>query len=598
MKKQIHVIFLTVFLMTLGYGQDTESWFLSIPTFEAQPSQLIKGPYLQNVSENSITIMWESTQPLVGKVRYGIISVDEFEEVEGDSPTIHEVALTGLNTETDYQYQVISGDFKSEIFTFKTAVKKDSPFSIAAYGDNKSGPFNYRRVAKLIYSKQPNFVFHNGDFVQRGNVYRQWEKLFFNPARVMINHIPLFGAIGNHEDNAPNYYNYFSFPGNERWYSFDFGNSHFIILDTEESLIQEGSDEIKWLINDLENRTATWTFVGSHHPPFTAGGNYYRKSRLVRKNLLHPIFEKYGVDVVFSGHDHNYERSEPIVSKDGENPVTYIVCGNGGTPLRYIGHREWTHYAERVFGFVLVNIEGSRLHFQAFNIDNEVIDEFTLDKSNPESVNAYLRNKVYYEDIDDHIEAIEYYSKGDDLMDADKYADAIVPLKAAYEADPTFIEALVTIAECYFELGDFKTAERYALMGVKEKPNYPDSYEVLIDLHVSQGNYEEAIEWCKKWQPVEADTPDPLAALSEIYEEQEKYDLAIDAMQQAIMINPADGELYGDLGNLLEKTGDRANALLAYQLALDWFLDAEEDEDIREIRGKVAEWTVNQPASN
>ena len=598
MKKQIHVIFLTAFLITLGYGQDAESWFLSIPTFEAQPSQLIKGPYLQNVSENSITIMWESTQPLVGKVRYGKLSVNEYEEVEGDSPTIHEVVLTGLTTETDYRYQVVSGDFKSEIFTFKTAVKKDSPFSFAAYGDNKAGPFNYRRVAKLISSKDPNFVFHNGDFVQRGNVYRQWEKLFFNPAREMINHIPLFGAIGNHEDNSPNYYNYFSFPGNERWYSFDFGNSHFIILDTEESLIQEGSDEIKWLINDLENRTATWTFVGSHHPPFTAGGNYYRKSRLVRKNLLHPIFEKYGVDVVFSGHDHNYERSEPIVGKDGENPVTYIVCGNGGTPLRYIGRREWTHYAERVFGFVLVKIDGSRLHFQAFNIDNEVIDEFTLDKSDPESVNAYLRNKVYYEDIDDHVEAIEFYTEGRSLLKADKFAGALVLLKAAYEADSTCIEALAGIAECYFELGEINTAERYALMGVEGKPNYPDSYKVLIDLHVSQGNYEEAIEWCKKWQPFEADSPAPLEALSEVYEEQEKYDLAIDAMQQAIMINPAEGDLYEGLGNLYEKIGEKANALLAYQRALYWFLDAEEDEDIREIRGKVEEWTVVQPASN
>ena len=90
-----------------------------------------------------------------------------------------------------------------------------------------------------------------------------------------------------------------------------------------------------------------------------------------------------------------------------------------------------------------------------------MIDEFTLDKSDPESVNAYLRNKVYYEDIDDHLEAIEYYSKGRRLLNAGKYTDALVPLKAAYEADPTCIEALAAIAECYFELGEFKTAERY-----------------------------------------------------------------------------------------------------------------------------------------
>ena len=85
--------------------------------------------------------------------------------------------------------------------------------------------------------------------------------------------------------------------------------------------------------------------------------------------------------------------------------------------------------------------------------------------------------------------------------------------------------------------------------------------------------------------------------MSEVYEEQEKYDLAIDAMKQAIMINPADGDLYGDLGNLFEKIGERANALKAYQRALYWFLDAEEDEEIIEIREKVAEWTVAQPAS-
>ena len=85
-----------------------------------------------------------------------------------------------------------------------------------------------------------------------------------------------------------------------------------------------------------------------------------------------------------------------------------------------------------------------------------------------------------------HVEAIEFYTEGRSLLRADKFADALIPLKAAYETDSTCIEALAAIAECYFELGDFITAERYALIGVKGKPNYPDSYKVLIDLHVSQ----------------------------------------------------------------------------------------------------------------
>ena len=91
--------------------------------------------------------------------------------------------------------------------------------------------------------------------------------------------------------------------------------------------------QVKWLIEDLQASTATWKFVSHHHPPFTSGGNYYTKRRIELKNLLPPIFEKYGVDIAFHGHDHDYERTVPIVSEQGVRPVTYVVTGNGGTPL-------------------------------------------------------------------------------------------------------------------------------------------------------------------------------------------------------------------------------------------------------------------------
>ena len=88
---------------------------------------------------------------------------------------------------------------------------------------------------------------------------------------------------------------------------FDYGNSHFVVLDSN----RESEEQLAWLVEDLEASKATWKFVSFHHPPFTAGGNYYSEHRIHLKNLLHPIFEKYGVDVVFNGHDHKLRTYTP-----------------------------------------------------------------------------------------------------------------------------------------------------------------------------------------------------------------------------------------------------------------------------------------------
>ncbi|NOZ60703.1 MAG: tetratricopeptide repeat protein [Calditrichaeota bacterium] len=553
----------------------------------------LKGPYLQNVTTDGITVMWESKTPCLGTVFYKSEGTDFRKVVELREAKIHEIKIENLTPETEYAYFVASNGVKSPKYSFKTAVRKNSPFSFATYGDTKHGPFNYRKIAKLISEKHPNFVIHNGDFVERGEIYKQWEKLFFTPARDMLAHIPLFGAIGNHEDNSSYYYQFFSFPGNERWYSFDFGNAHFIILDTNDGVLYENSEEYNWLIHDLQNNHATWTIVSSHHPPFTAGGNYYRNSRLELKKLLHPLMEKYGVDLVLSGHDHNYERTKPISGKKSKHAVTYVVCGNGGTPMRYIGWREWTQYAERVFGFVLVHIDGSRLHFQAININGEVIDEFTLDKSNPESVAAYLKNRVYLEDIDDHVVATKNYHKGRKLLKKHNYEEAVGYLQKAYAADSTCIEALSGLARCYFESGKIDSAILLAKRAVQKKPNYPHSYEVLVDIFKSKKEYDKAIEWCKKWYVYEPDSPDANNEIADIYKKQKKYDLAIAEMKKAIAINPADSDLYIDLGGLYEKVNNRKKALQAYRKAVEWYLDEKDDKDIAEVKAKIEKWANN-----
>jgi hypothetical protein len=338
LQKAVHVLgacftLLSIISLKVGYSNSDHTAFL-------------KGPYLQNVKPDAMTIMWESKEPVIGNVVFGKTPSFGQEAAETTAATLHEVTLKGLEAETVYHYQVLSGGVKSAASTFKTGVKKDSPFSFAVYGDNKNGPFNHEKNADLILSQNPHFVIHNGDLVNNGNVYKQWEKLFFTPARKMMNQVPLFPTLGNHENHARHYYDFFSLPNNERWYSFDYGNAHFVVLDSDirEKEKEVWDEQLSWLSEDLEKngakgQAAVWTIVNFHHTIFTAGGNYYDDGRIFRKNLLHPLFEKYGVDLVLVGHDHNYERTYPIVSRNGRKPITYIVCGNGGTPMRYVGRR-------------------------------------------------------------------------------------------------------------------------------------------------------------------------------------------------------------------------------------------------------------------
>ncbi|MFC2116917.1 metallophosphoesterase [Bacteroidota bacterium] len=542
----------------------------------------LKGPYLQNPLMDGMTIMWESEELESGEVRYG--ETEKLGESTGEyhKTKIHQVMLSGLKPQTIYYYQVVTGNRKSEIHSFSTAVEKDSPFSFIAYGDNKNGPFNHEKVANLALTKDPNFAIHNGDLVNRGGVYVQWEKLFFNPIRHLISHVPIYTVIGNHEDMSDNYFSFFCPPCDTlAYYSIDYGNAHVIILNTEEESMFDSPNQVKWLIDDLEsNQDATWKFVVFHVPPFTSGGNYYSGSRVEVKDLLVPIFQKYGVDMVLSGHDHHYERSFPIGSKSDNSAITYIVCGNGGTPMRYNSPREWTLYSERVFGFTLINIDGSKMHFQSISIDDRVIDEFTLDKADPASVAAYKKDMLYYEDIENpNKEALKAYDEGDDLQDEDFFEEAIVLFKKAYKLDPTCIEAMGQEAVCLVELERYEEAIALGKKAVEKSPRFPDSYEAVIESYVALENYEEALAWCDRLFAVTSDSPDAFTMKADIYEEQGEMDMAIEAMHKALEMLLSEYELHFDLADYYAVTGDTLNALKYYASGLDWYMEEEQEDD-------------------
>jgi hypothetical protein len=158
----------------------------------------------------------------------------------------------------------------------------------------------------------------------------------------------------------------------EDYYSFDCGNSHFVNLDSTQDPY---GDQMRWLESDLQlasqDPRIVWIFAAFHHPPYSAGNH---GSTLRIREAWCPLFEEYGVDIVFSGHDHDYERTWSI------NGVVYIVSGGGGAPLRAVGDSLWTAYSDSVYHFCRISIDDRTLQMHAISPDGQAFDSLRIDK--------------------------------------------------------------------------------------------------------------------------------------------------------------------------------------------------------------------------
>jgi predicted phosphodiesterase len=330
---------------------------------------LIRGPYLQSVTADSIIVIWETDLPGPGEVVYGETEAYGSRVADPAVGTCHAVTLTGLAPHAVYHYRVESGGAPlSEDATFRTAAGPDqSAFTFAAFGDTRTQHERHRAVVEQIVARAPDFVLHSGDLVEDGRRAEDWET-FFDIERELVARAPLFPALGNHEHDSPRYFDLFYLPGNERWYAFDYGNARFVCLQVDGIAdFGTGSEQYAWLEQTLATNTQPWLFVTFHVPPYSSVQD--RLEDDVRQALT-PLFEQYGVDVVFNGHKHNYERNEV-------NGVTYVVTAGGGAPLYAMEEREPTQAAfVLAHHFVLLEIDGHDLHATVISSEGEVLDVF------------------------------------------------------------------------------------------------------------------------------------------------------------------------------------------------------------------------------
>jgi PKD repeat protein len=343
------------------------------------PLAITKGPWVQNVTTNAITVMWQTNNASDSRVDYGPTTSYGQYVYDATQVTLHELRVTSLSLDALYHYKATSvagTSVSSADNTFQTAVAASTPFRFVAYGDTRTNAADHAAVVSAIIASNPRVVLHNGDFVDTGSKDSYWVSAWFTPAAPLIADVVVFPALGNHEGNATLYYNYFDPPDgggdyNERWYSFNYGNAHFTVLDTE-APYTPGSAQYNWLVNDLQSAVSEWLFVMHHRPPYSSGEHGGTESPNLETYLV-PLYEQYGVDMVFNGHDHDYERS----LKSG---VYYIVAGGGGAPLRNVNvtPNPYQQYAESVYHHCTIDVNGTSATLRAVRNDGSVLDTVTM----------------------------------------------------------------------------------------------------------------------------------------------------------------------------------------------------------------------------
>jgi len=200
-------------------------------------------------------------------------------------------------------------------------------------------------------------------------------------------------AIGNHDSETNDAHQYLEsfflpsdFPGsNERYYAFEAGPALFVSLDVFTSDFGPGSDQRAWLEQTLASSVRPWKFVFMHKGPYSCGSRH-GGGQEVRRSMV-PLFERYGVDIVFSGHDHDYERSRPILDFGSPGtPVLYVVSGGGGRRLHpWKGNCRTTEVAASTYEFVHVSVDGPCVSLTAVRPDGTTLDADSYCKLRPVS---------------------------------------------------------------------------------------------------------------------------------------------------------------------------------------------------------------------
>ena len=418
------------------------------PALGAADAQLIRGPYLQIGASISMVVRWRTDTPTDSRVRCGATPTNlSLSFSDAALTTEHQVRLEPLRPETVYYYAVgtTTADLAGDADTFFITAplpgqsRPTRIWFVSDFGFGDEGEIAVRdSYLRFAAATRPADVWlSGGDNDQILGADAHLQLALFDIYAPLLRTIPLWPTLGNHDAytvSVPGPYPYFdnfTLPtqgqaggvasGSEHYYSFDYGDIHFVSLDSIIPALSASPDTpmFRWLREDLSRNAQPWTIAFFHAPPYTKGNHDSDnpndiEGRMIqmRENAL-PILESHGVDLVLCGHSHVYERScllhghygysdsfSDVYTLDvgdgreegdgayrqanGKGTV-YVVAGVGGMPIGFLHGAHPAHVVNigTEAGSCVVDVNYGRLDFQFLSANSQVLDHFTLRKQIP-----------------------------------------------------------------------------------------------------------------------------------------------------------------------------------------------------------------------
>lgn len=411
------------------------------------PVELRRGPYLQSGTTNSAIVCWRTNVESDSSVWLGTGPANLKLHTQSASPTTeHEIKVDGLLPNTRYYYGIGSdegmllGGDDAHYFRTAPAIGTAAPTRIWVIGDSGTADSNAKNVQSSYLNMADNVDtdvwLMLGDNAYNSGTDSEYQTAVFDVYHPLLSNTFLWPTLGNHDSRSADavnqtgaYFDIFSLPtaaeagglasGTEAYYSFDFGNVHFVCLDSDDSNRAANGPMLTWLQADLASNTSDWTIAYWHHPPYTKGSHdsdnlkdSAGRMADMRQNAL-PILEAAGVDLVLTGHSHSYERSMLIDRHYGLSTTLsneMILDATSGDPAGTGSYHKLSagsaahegavhsvvgcsgkisggpldHPAMRVsinsLGSMVLDIEGPVLFARFLDDSGQVLDQFSITK--------------------------------------------------------------------------------------------------------------------------------------------------------------------------------------------------------------------------
>ncbi|MBU1216310.1 metallophosphoesterase [bacterium] len=421
------LLFIVIVVAVYGLARFADIFYGSYVFVERQPYMVMQTP-------NAVTFKWQTPKEEIGTLSYGLSAGELDKNIsEPNAVDKHSLTLSDLEECSQYFYAINSSSLTIDNTnrSFTTPCKNAEFQRIWAIGDSgKRG-----KDQQAVYEQMLSYLDHNlsqlnmwillGDNAYTSGTQKDYNEGMFEAYPEMLKRFAPWALMGNHDARRWAFYDIFDFPvngengglpsGDERYYSVEDGNLHLVMLDNETADLSADGAMASWLKKDLAANTKPWVIVAFHTPPYTDGGHHSDSSydsggrlQKMRENFV-PIFDAYGVDLVLSGHSHDYERSllmrnhlgksdtfdaqtqvlqndascytKPLKATPNSGTI-YQVCGSSSKLDKAALKHPALPFSFQEMGSLILEITPTTLTSKFLNIHGKISDQFTIHKNN------------------------------------------------------------------------------------------------------------------------------------------------------------------------------------------------------------------------